>query len=423
MLTAVTNYFVGDPHLSTSESYRARLLISSSLVSATLISPFAIAWGLRSDWFGMQFLLLLTLSITLVTTPFIFKISRSIKFSGIYVNFISTLVIIIFTFFDGGLYSTSLPMFPVLPLFAVFYSGRTYGFFICIALLLYLVLLLFLHDLNVVPVAELSGSELLAFHAGSTISATIILLVVAFNYLAWQSVLREELLKAGRAKNEFLSGVSHELRTPLNSILGFSDVLQRSYVGELNGKQQEYVSNIHASGDHLLQLVNDLLDITKIESGKIDFQPEPSDMIIICDEVKAMITESASSKNITLKTVTNELNDQLFVIDQLKIKQVLLNLLNNAVKFTPAEGTVTLKIFVENDVLLISVEDTGPGIPIEYQHTIFERFFQVHHSNDDKDPGTGLGLAISKHFIELHGGSIYLRNDSQGAKFVCEIPV
>lgn len=424
MLAAISTYFIDNDgnDLSIGDFYRARLLISSSIVCALLLFPFALAWGILDQWLGPQFLILVVALITLVTTPYIFRLTRSIAISGIYLNFISTVLIMTFAYVDGGLYSTSIPWFPVLPIFGAFFSGKNYGIFICSLLTAFLLSLLYLHSINAVQILEIDELLRLSLYAAAAISSVTLLLFVAFNYLSWQSAVREELVKANRVKNEFLSGVSHELRTPLNSILGFSEVLSKNYVGELNEEQTKFVSHIRSSGDHLLQLVNDLLDISKIEAGQLGFHPEAVNVHELCSESIAMVKGKADDKNIGLITQTMDLKKLLLSLDRLKIKQILLNLLSNAIKFTPEGGTIYLSASINDGKLILEVEDTGPGISLEHHNSVFERFYQVNNNTDNKDPGTGLGLALSKHYVEMHGGEIYLCKETRAAKFICELP-
>lgn len=425
MFSTLTNYFVNYKinDFSVGDFYRVQLLVSSSLVSALLLSPFAFGWGYLDDWLGSQFLLLMVALLILISSPFVFRITRSIPFSGIYLNFNSTVVIIAFAYVDGGLYSTSIPWFPVLPLFGAFFSGKKYGAFICIVLTTFLLILLYFHATDEIPLTKLNEQNYLILYCCSTVSAVIVLLFVAFNYLSWQDAVRGELIKANRAKDEFLSGVSHELRTPLNSIIGFSEVLTRNYAGELNEQQAKFVHYINSSGDHLLQLVNDLLDIAKIEAGESNFSPVAVDVHELCSHAIAMTVGKAKEKSIDLIVQTTEVKRILVKLDSLKIKQILLNLLSNAIKFTPEGGTIQLTASIQDGNLNLAVEDNGPGIAAEHRELIFERFYQIHQQNDDKDPGTGLGLAISKYYAELHGGKVFLCNTTRGAKFVCELPI
>jgi signal transduction histidine kinase len=427
-MQAITNYFTSysNADLSVSDVYRAKILMSASLTCGLLLFPFMLVWGVWSNFSGLQFILLSLLICTLFTTPYVFNYTKSIQKSGIYVNCVSTVILVIFTFFDGGLYSTAIPWFPVLPLFAVFFSGKKYGLTIAAVLILDLFALLAMHVVDFLPPAQIDGIALLVFYSGSTLSAVVLLLVLAFNYLAWQDAVGAEVYQANKVKGEFLSGMSHELRTPLHSILGFAEILKHQYIGKLNDKQDEFVGHIQTSGEHLLQLVDNLLDITKIEAGIVEFNPAPASIHEIVNDSVTMMSESAAKKNVKLNYSYKKIPEQLLLLDQLKIKQVILNLLSNAIKFTPAGGDVSIVVTVDSQLLAIGVEDSGPGIPHIHKKAVFERFFKINHENSNKDPGSGLGLAISKHFVEMHGGTIELNDATEastGAIFTCCIPV
>ena len=422
----ITDYFTAGlgSDLSVSEIYRVKVLVSSNITGGMLLIPFMITWGVWSNFTGLQFILLSLLIFTLFTAPVLFKLTQSVQTAGIYVNCVSTIIIVVFTFFDGGLYSTAIPWFPVMPLFAVFYSGKKYGFVIAAVLIAYLLALLPMHFMDIVPPAQVDGIYLPIFYTGSTLSAVALLFVLALNYLAWQDAVREEIYQANKAKSDFLSGMSHELRTPLHSILGFTQILKNQYIGQLNNKQSEFVGHIYTSGEHLLQLVNNLLDISKIEAGVIEFLPAPVSINSIISACLAMMGETAKKKGIELHYQFESRNgDQLLLLDELKIKQVVLNLLSNAIKFTPSGGEVSVSATQNEQQLTIEVQDSGPGIPDIHKNAVFERFFQLHNENSNKDPGSGLGLAISKHFIEMHGGTIELNDRTRGAGFTCSIPV
>ena len=253
----------------------------------------------------------------------------------------------------------------------------------------------------------------------------VILLLLASLYLSWQKAVQESLLEANQAKNEFLSGMSHELRTPLNSIMGFSEILERGYVGKLNDKQSEYVSHINASGGHMLALVNDLLDVAKIESGDVDFNPTSVNVHQLLSSSAFMFQNGIIKKSIDLSYREDKQFESLScLLDEFKFKQILINLLSNAVKFSPDRGHIVLEGKVDNETLLVSVSDEGPGIPREYHQRIFDRFFQIDNANN-VSPGTGLGLSISQYFAELHDGHIFVdqSNNNCGTKITVEVPL
>ena len=208
---------------------------------------------------------------------------------------------------------------------------------------------------------------------------------------------------ANRHKSEFLANMSHELRTPLNAIIGFSEVLGERLFGELNEKQAEYTDDILSSGRHLLSLINEILDLSKVEAGRMELEVATFDLPLAIDNARTFVRERATKHGINLDvTVDERLGD--FVGDERKIKQILLNLLSNAVKFTPEGGRIGIKARQADGSVEISVSDTGIGIAPEDQPKIFEEFRQVGSDYAHKVEGTGLGLTLAKKFVELHGG-------------------
>ena len=232
----------------------------------------------------------------------------------------------------------------------------------------------------------------------------------------------QQIEAANRHKSEFLANMSHELRTPLNAIIGFSEVLQERYFGELNEKQAEYTDDILSSGRHLLSLINEILDLSKVEAGRMELELATFDIPLAIDNARTFVRERATTHGITLEVKVDErLGD--FTGDERKIKQILLNLLSNAVKFTPEGGRITINARPTNGSVEISVTDTGIGIAEEDQPRIFEEFRQV--GNDSKKiEGTGLGLTLAKKFVELHGGRIWVESEvGKGSTFVFTLPV
>src|SRR5262249_34120295 len=200
-------------------------------------------------------------------------------------------------------------------------------------------------------------------------------------------------------KSEFLANMSHELRTPLNAVIGFSEVLLDRMFGELNDKQAEYLQDILSSGRHLLSLINDILDLSKIEAGHMELELSSVDLPMAFDNALTLVRERAGRHGIALGLDLDPAVGQI-VGDERKIKQVLLNLLSNAVKFTPEGGRVTIGAAKNDGRVEISVRDTGIGIAAEDQQAIFEEFRQVGTDYARKREGTGLGLALAKRFVE-----------------------
>ena len=228
---------------------------------------------------------------------------------------------------------------------------------------------------------------------------------------------------ASRHKSEFLANMSHELRTPLNAILGFSEVLSERMFGEVNEKQAEYLQDILSSGRHLLSLINDILDLSKVEAGRLELELGRFHLPTALDNVLTLVRGRAMRHEITLtQTVDERLGD--IVADERKVKQILLNLLSNAVKFTPEGGRVGLSATAAEGVLTIAVTDTGVGIAPEDQAAIFEEFRQVGLDDARRQEGTGLGLTLAKKFVELHGGRIWLQSQvGQGSTFSFTLPI
>jgi two-component system, NtrC family, sensor kinase len=233
----------------------------------------------------------------------------------------------------------------------------------------------------------------------------------------------QQLEAVSRHKSEFLANMSHELRTPLNAVIGFSEVLLQRMFGELNAKQDEYLKDIYASGQHLLSLINDILDLSKIEAGRMELAPAPFHLPTALDNAITLVKERASRHSIALQLDIDPRLGEV-VGDERKVKQVLLNLLSNAVKFTPEGGRIRLKANRTDSAVEIAVTDTGIGIAPEDQAAIFEEFRQVGSDETHKQEGTGLGLTLAKKFVELHGGRIWVTSEvGAGSTFTFSIPL
>jgi PAS domain S-box-containing protein len=231
---------------------------------------------------------------------------------------------------------------------------------------------------------------------------------------------------ANKAKTEFLANVSHELRTPLNAIIGFSDIMLKGMAGKMTAEQSDYSGDINESGRHLLSLINDILDLSKVEAGMMELSLSEFDINELIESSLILCKEKSMKHNITVENFIDP--DIGFIIaDQRKIKQVLFNLLGNAMKFTPDNGMVRISAHHfngENEYVEISVEDSGVGISEEDQTILFRPFQQIESTISKKYEGTGLGLAISKKFIDLHNGKMWLESESgKGSKFIFRIPI
>ncbi len=226
---------------------------------------------------------------------------------------------------------------------------------------------------------------------------------------------------ASRHKSEFLANMSHELRTPLNAIIGFSEVLNERMFGELNEKQAEYVQDIHSSGRHLHALINDILDLSKIEAGRMELELAPFDLPTAISDAATLVRERANRNGIDLKV---NIDERLGALDgdERKVKQILLNLLSNALKFTPQGGRITVTAALTNLGVEISVADTGIGIAAADHEIIFEEFRQAHNTRARE--GTGLGLTLTRKFVEMHRGKIRVSSElGKGATFTFTLPM
>jgi signal transduction histidine kinase len=233
--------------------------------------------------------------------------------------------------------------------------------------------------------------------------------------------LYKELEAASLHKSEFLANMSHELRTPLNAILGFSQVLRERLFGDINEKQAEYLDDILASGNHLLSLINDVLDLSKVEAGQVELEPAPFSLREALERGVVMVRERATRDGVKVAVAADPAVD-IVEGDERRIRQVLFNLLSNAVKFTPAGGAVDVSAAQVDSEVRVSISDTGPGIAPEDQERIFEEFQQT-EAGIEHGEGTGLGLALSKRLVELHGGRIWVESElGKGSTFVFTLP-
>jgi PAS domain S-box-containing protein len=230
---------------------------------------------------------------------------------------------------------------------------------------------------------------------------------------------------ANRAKSDLLAGMSHELRTPLTAIIGYAEILGYEYFGQLNGKQKEQIEVILQASHHLLDLINDILDISKIESGKTELEPTLVKMSALIEHPLTLLHEAADRRRITMEAILPpELCGLELRVDERRMKQVLFNLLSNALKFTPDEGRIEVSMRTRDAELEISVTDTGVGIPSLELDRIFDAFYQIKRGAVAKEQGSGLGLSLSRKLVELHGGRMWAESEGEGkgSRFVFTLP-
>jgi len=229
--------------------------------------------------------------------------------------------------------------------------------------------------------------------------------------------------ESNRLKSEFLANMSHELRTPLHAIIGFAELMHNGKVGTIAASHKEYLGDILKSSNHLLQLINDVLDLAKVESGKVEFRPETADLGKIVGEVRDILRGLAAEKRIRL-TIQVDATLGVVTIDPARFKQVLYNYLSNAIKFTPEQGCVEVQLVPDGtDMFRVEVSDTGIGIKSEDLHRLFVEFQQLDASTAKKFQGTGLGLALTKRIVEAQGGAVTVTSDvDAGSRFTATFP-
>ena len=234
-------------------------------------------------------------------------------------------------------------------------------------------------------------------------------------------VRNAQIEKATRLKSEFLANMSHELRTPLHTIIGFSEVLSEELQGPLNDKQVHCINVIHKDALFLLQLINDILDLSKIESGKLNLRPERFDVATVLDQVLTSVRSLSSAKAIRIESEVQPATT--LHADPVRFKQVIYNLLSNAVKFTPEAGKIRVEATPRDGFLEVVVSDNGIGIPKEEQETIFNKFYQTESGTRIGLEGAGLGLAITKRLVVQHGGRIWVESErGKGSSFKFTVP-
>jgi DNA-binding response OmpR family regulator/nitrogen-specific signal transduction histidine kinase len=231
---------------------------------------------------------------------------------------------------------------------------------------------------------------------------------------------KEEAERSNKFKDQFLSTMSHELRTPLNAVLGFSDLLGEERYGPLNERQQRYIKHIHNGGKHLLRLINDILDLSRIEAGRLQLVVENVRLENCFAEAIDTLRPLADQKSHALRSGAENLTVRA---DGTRLRQILTNLIGNAIKFTPEGGRIELTATTANGVARVEVRDSGPGIPLEQQQRIFEAFYRLSHSEKVAE-GTGLGLAITQRLVELHGGKLGVESaPGSGSCFYFTLPI
>ncbi len=236
---------------------------------------------------------------------------------------------------------------------------------------------------------------------------------------------KQEAEAASRAKSELLAGMSHELRTPLTAIIGYAEILQNEYFGPVNDRQRHQLDIVLRCSHHLLELINDILDIAKVEAGRVELEYGMMDLGALAAHSLVLMRETAARRHIRLDAPAVPSGAVTLAADERRVKQVLFNLLSNAIKFTPEGGSVTVSVRRGETEAEVCVADTGIGLPPGEQERIFESFYQVKRPGSPKVTGSGLGLALARQIIELHGGAIRAESggEGKGSRFIFCLPL
>jgi signal transduction histidine kinase len=241
-------------------------------------------------------------------------------------------------------------------------------------------------------------------------------------YTAELETRNREIERANRLKSEFLASMSHELRTPLHTIIGFAELLEEEGEGPLTEAQKRFLGHIHRDSSHLLELINDVLDLSKIEAGQMVLKRETYPVRRSISDALNSVRPGAAVKGIAVEE--RGITDVIVDADPVRVREMLYNLLSNAVKFTPSGGKVWLETREEGEFVRITVGDTGIGIPAEEQENIFDKFYQVGNTTSGVREGTGLGLSITKELVQMHGGWMeVLSTPGQGSQFTFTLPI
>lgn len=241
------------------------------------------------------------------------------------------------------------------------------------------------------------------------------------SYMAEMEARQKEADRLNRLKSEFLASMSHELRTPLHTIIGFAELLAEGTEGPLNEKQRRFLQHIQEDSEHLLGLINDVLDLSRIEAGGISLRIEDVSLAVSISDAVNAIRPRAATKSLALET--DNIFPGLVAVDPMRLKEVFYNLLSNAVKFTPEGGKISVQTEEDGQFVRVTVADSGIGIPADQLEQVFEKFYQVGYTTSGVREGTGLGLAICRRLIEMHGGKIWIESDQDiGSRFHFTVP-
>lgn len=405
------------------EYFRARTLVLVSSWSAILLSLFAVTRFYIQGMHVYPITLLVVIGFVLLT-PSVMKRTASIQASGLFLTSTVTCGLLLMSMVDGGILSPTIFALLLMPIFAIFFGGLRQGILVTAVITVSIVFLCVATiDGWIAPVPFPDDFYTWLFGA-SALALMIVLVSIASLFIVWQRNIREGLLVASRAKDDFLSGMSHELRTPLNSMMGFTDVLLHGYAGELNEQQTEHLKLVYASGEHLSELVEDLVNLTNLDAGKVTLSPVPLNFEEFIRSCASAFEVEARNRNVSVELAIGDLPPSV-EIDDTRVRQILTNLLSNALKFSPVGGRIRIRTERNGPILEVSISDSGKGVAPQHREHIFDKFYQAESALSGKTVGSGLGLYIARRLAALHGGRLRLDPTAEGvgATFVLTLPI
>jgi signal transduction histidine kinase len=419
----------------------ARNIVGSSIIAIFATPPYAYLY--YSLGFPEAAIWILLTGFIVMTAAFFLKFSGSLFWSRELILFPLFVCLSWLTYHLGGLPSPTTVWLILLPLMSIFYGGIIEGIFWCVIAISTIFFFFWLHTSQfVLPPSPITDPMLLRLFSQTGLILIILWLVYFFEtgkkeaskevilaniQLQQSKDVAEDLAKkaaiANRLKSEFLANMSHELRTPLNGIIGFTELIHSEKAGPVSKEQKEYLLDVLISAQHLLQLINDILDLTKIEAGKMVFRPEPLNLYSVCNEVKENLSTLIKHKHIEFNL---EIDPALrhIVLDPRKLKQVIYNYLSNAIKFTHEGGKIKIHIRPFGSAQFkLEVIDNGIGIKEADIRKLFVEFQQLDAGYSKRYQGTGLGLALTQQIVEAQGGSVGVESRfGKGSTFFAILP-
>ena len=406
---------VPPPGDSTEDELRKLRILTGFLLNATVLSALMGLVRLIDDGLIASTIITVTGTALFTLTLLILRSTRSLSPAGDITVVLSIVIITFIGFTDHGLESRSIIWYPVVPMIGAFVGKHLRGAGTTVLVIISLILLLLASHYGLILPSDTDSRQLIP-RLSAGIGATLFIALSTYLYDHSQRLADIKRQKLDRAKNEWVSLVSHELRTPLTAIRGSLGLITSGKLVELSGDSKKIVDIAYNNCERLVRLVNDVLDIEKIENGKLQLRKNMTDIVPLLQDIIDSNKDYANSFNVSFELEVNK-DTAAISIDADRITQVIQNLVSNAIKFSPDGSTVTIKAISSPTSLDIYVSDQGTGIPPEFMHQIFNKFSQADSGSERSNSGSGLGLAISKAIIEQHDGKLDYASNQKGTTF------